>query len=460
MGADVVNTAAAQIEQVRPILQEIHETSDQISSLFKKNSKNIENLSRYLYRFPLEKYMGGTYAKYSANGGAIPQGSGMVLTSLQAGFFYSMLMFQVSDEQVDLSQNTKQSVVDVMARTLSKGMVEAAVMDDISLHNDGTGELTNVVGGVSSDSSPAANQLTFNTVGDFLGINRLREGQVVDVWNAAGSTKRVGITAGTLLLIDTINYDTNTVTFNQNVSDMVSGDLIAFNGMDAYGPTSLTSFSSGWPATGALTTTGGLTNDTYRHGIYYAHDFNSSNYYLGKQKSTLPQIQATQISAASSQLQFWHGFAGLDRIRKRRSPDAAKGLIGVFPMAQRQVVFELGVSIATKPLTSSNFGTSMDLLPSNSQYMDTFNYCDMTCYVSKRQFNNRCDFFNLKNWGRATVFDLRPYEKQGRTIFEGRASTGYLAAYSQFGFHAAYDFCDFDPGSEFAISGLSVPANY
>ncbi len=81
MGADVVNTVAAQIEQVRPIIQEIHETSDQISSLFKKNSKNIENLSRYLYRFPLEKYAGGTYGKYSANGGALPQGTGMVPAS-------------------------------------------------------------------------------------------------------------------------------------------------------------------------------------------------------------------------------------------------------------------------------------------------------------------------------------------------------------------------------------------
>ena len=460
MGADVVNTVSAQIEQVSPILREIHETSDQISALFKKNGKNIENLSRYLYRFPLEKYIGGTYAKYSANGGTLPQGSGMNLTSLQAGFFYSILMFQVSDEQVDLSQNTNQSVVDVMARTLSKGMIEAAVMDDVSLHNDGTGELTAVVGTQSSDSKPTTSSLTFNTAGDYLGVSRLREGMVVDVWDYLGANKRTGITSGTLLIIDTINYDTNTVTFNQAVSDMVSGDLIAFNGMDAYGPSTLTSFSSGWPATSALTTSAGLTNDTFRHGIYYAHDFNSSNYYLGKQKSTLPQIQATKIDANNQQLQFWHGFAGLDRIRKRRSPDAAKGLIGIFPMAQRQVVFELGVSLATKPLAGQNFGGSVDLLPSNNNYQDTFNYCDMTCYVSKRQFNNRVDFFNLKNWSRATVFDLRPYEKQGRTVFEGRASSGYLAAYSQFGFHASYDFVDHDPGSEFAVVNCSVPSNY
>ena len=459
MAADVINTAAAQLEQVRKILGEIYETSDQISALIKKNGEKIENVSRYLYRIPLEQYAGGTGAKYSANGGAFPIGTGMKITSLQAGYFYSVKWFRVTDEQVDTSKSTQQSIVNVMSKTLADGMVEAAVDDDVIFHTDGTGELTNVVGGQSSDSKPTTSSLTFNTAGDTLGISRLREGMVVDVWAQDGSAKRTGITAGTVLNIETIAYDTNTVTFNQAVSDMVSGDLIAYNGLDSYGPSTLTSFSSGWPATSALTATG-LTNDTFRHGLYYAHDFNNSNYYLGKLKSTLPQIAPTKINANSQGLQFWHGFALQDKIRKRRSGDAVKGLVGIFPMAQRSVVFELGVSIATKPLAGEQFGKSVDLLPSNSQYQDTFNFCDMPCYVSKRQFNDRVDFINPKNWGRAEVFPLRPYEKGGQTLFPGRSSTGAVAAYSEFGFQSAYDYVAFDPGKEGAIVSLSVPANY
>jgi hypothetical protein len=461
MGADVVNTTQAQLEQVRPILAEVFESSDQVSSLFKKNSKNVENLSRYLYRIPLQQYRGGAFTKYSANGGSLGQGSGMKITSLQAGYFYSILMFRVTDEQVDLSQSTKQSVVNVMSKTLSDGMIEAAIMDDIALHGDGTGELTNVVSSASSDTiahTPLA--LTFNTAGDTLGIRKLREGMVCDIWSQDGATKRTGITGGTLLNIETIDYATNKVTFNQDVSDAVVGDLIAFAGMDSYGPSTLVSFTSGWPATSALTTTGGLTNDSFRHGLYYAHDFNNSNYYLGKQKSALPQIAPTKIDANKQQLQFWHGFALQDKIRVRRSNDDAKNLTGIFPLSQRQTVFELGVSIATKPLSGEQFGKSVDLLPSNSQYQDTFNYCNMTCYVSKRQFNDRIDFVNLKNWGRAEVHPLRPYEKQGRTVFEGRNSSGNITAFSEFGFHAGYDFVSFDPGKEGAVTNLSVPASY
>src|SRR5687767_1763213 len=119
--ATTLDTVQAQLEQVSPIIQEIYETSDQISALIKRNAKNITALSRYLYRFVLEQFPGGTFAKYSANEGTLPKGTGMLLTSLQAGFFYSMLMFRVSDEQVDLSSSTKQSVVDVMAKTLAAG---------------------------------------------------------------------------------------------------------------------------------------------------------------------------------------------------------------------------------------------------------------------------------------------------------------------------------------------------
>lgn len=465
MAADVVNTTAAMLEQVEPICRDIFETSDQVSARFKKNAKNITNLSRYLYRIPLKQYRGGTHSKYSANGGTMPTGSGMKLTSLQAGFIYTITMFQVTDEQVDLSQNTKQSVVDVMSTTLADGMMEAAVADDQWLHTDGTGELT-----LACDTITGTNTMTFNGTTDSLGVSRLREGMAVDVWTFDGATKRAAGTAAPVK-IETIDYNTNTVVFDQNVTSLSAGngsggtagtgDIITFFGLDTYGPSTLTSFSAGWPATGALTTTGGLTNDSGRHGLYYAHNFTNSNYYLGKLKSTLPQIAPTSIDANNQDLSFAHGFALQDKVRKRRSGTDADNLTGIFPLSQRFKVFDIGVSLATKPLQGEQFGKSMDLQPDNAKYKDTFNYCNMECIVSKRQFNNRIDFVNLSNWGRAEVFPLRPYKKpNGDTSFEGRASTGALAAYTMFGFQAAYDFVNFDPGKEGAIINAAVPQLY
>jgi hypothetical protein len=460
MAADVVNTVAAQLESVRPILQEIYENSDQISRLFKKNDKNIETVTRYLYRIPLMQYMGGTHRKYSANGGSLGTGSGMKLTSLQAGYFYTLTAFRVTDEQVDLSKNTKQSVVNVMSKTLSGGMMEAAVSDDQWLHTDGTGELT-----LPCSSITGTNSMTFNATGDTLGIDRLREGMAVGVWTYDGATERAAATLAPIK-IETIDYSTKTVVFDQNVTSLsagdgvTTGDLITFCGMAAYGPSTLTSFSAGWPATGALTTTGGLTNDSGRHGIYYAHNFNTSNYYLGKQKSAIPQLSPIQIAAGGAELSWQHGFALQDQIRKRRNADVAEGLIGIFPLAQRAVVFDHGVSIATKPIMGEEFGKSIDVLPTNNKYADTFNYADMVSYVDKRQYKDRVDFCNLKNWGRAQVFPLQPYTKDGNTVFPGHDSSGSVAAYSEFFFNSAYDFVNFDPGAEGAITGLAVPPIY
>lgn len=465
MGADVVNTVSAMLEQVDPICRDIFETSDQASAKFKKNAKNITNISRYLYRIPLKQYRGGTHSKYSANGGTLPNGSGMKLTSLQAGFIYTITMFRVTDEQVDLSQNTKQSVVDVMAQTLADGMMEAAVADDQWLHTDGTGELT-----MACSSISGTNTMVFAGATDTLGVSRLREGMAVDVWTYDGATKRAAGTAAPIK-IETIDYNTNTVVFDQNVTGLSAGngvggssgtgDLITFYGLDTYGPATLTSFSAGWPATSALTTSGGLTNDSGRHGLYYAHNFTNSNYYLGKLKSALPQIAPSSIDAVNQPLTFSHGFALQDKIRKRRSGAVAEKLQGIFPLAQRFKVFDIGVSLSTKIWNGNQFGTSVDTQPDNAKYTDTFNYCNMTCWVSKRQYNDRVDFVNLDNWGRAEVFPLRPYKKpNGDTAFEGRASTGALAAYTEFGFQAAYDFVCFDPGQEGAIINLEVPQLY
>lgn len=454
--ASTLDTVSAQLEVVSPLVTDVYETSDQISALVKRNSKNVSMLSRYLYRFVLEQFAGGTNAKYSANEGVLPKGTGMKLTSLQAGYFYSMLMFRVTDEQVDESQSSKQSVVDVMSRTLSSGMDNAAVMDDIAFHNDGTGKLTGL------SSATTSTTMTFAGATDTLGVSRLREGLTVDVWDATGANKRVITTlADGPLRILTINYNTKVVTLNTAVTAITDTDILAFTGMDSYGPSTLTSFSSGWPATSALTTTGGLTNDSYRHGLYYANNFTDSNYYLGKQKSALPQIAPTEIPANSQPLSWAHGFALIDAIQKRRSMGEAEKLTWIFPLSQRYVVFDAGVALSTKMVTGNQFGKNYDPAPSNNQYNDPFNYVNCQAYVSKRQYNDRVDAINLKKWGRAEVFPgTRPYSKGGKTVFEGHDSSGLLAAYSEFGFQSAYDFVCYDPGCQGAVTGLAVPANY
>jgi len=450
----IANIVAAQLEQVANVTVDIFEDSEQISALFKRNARTIKNLSRYLYRYPIKLYRGGTGGKYNANGGALPPGTSMKLSSLQAGYIYYARTYRVSDEEVDLTNNTKASVVDVLSTLMAEGVDEMAVDDDIALHGDGTGLLTNGSSAVSSTT------MTFAAADDYLGIAMLREGMAVDVWDSTGATKRALTTpADGPLVIIAIDDTNNIVTFNTAVTGITAGDKIAFKDMDAYGPTALTTGSSAWPATNALTSETGLGGDSFRHGIRYAHDDNSSSYFNGKQRSVLPKMIPIKVNGEGQQITFAMGMDGLDRLDKRRNPGVRKGLIGIFPMNQRSVVQDIGVVIANKPI-QGKFGDSVDMAPSNIDQTQTFEYCGMTCHVSKRQPQNRVDFVNpSKNWGRAELWPgTRPYkDMNGNTTWRVvDTSTGLPKTLTEFGWHSAYDFVCFDPGSEFYIDNLAV----
>jgi hypothetical protein len=451
----IANLVSAQLEQVAQFTVDIFEDSEQISSLFKKNARTIKQLSRYLYRFPIKLYRGGTGAKYNANGGALPVGTSMKLNHLQAGYIYWARTYRVTDEEVDLTHNTKASVVDVLSTLMSEGPTEMAVDDDIALHGDGTGILT------EGSSAVSATTMTFAAVDDNLGVSNLREGMAVDVWDSTGATKRALTTAADApLVIIAIDDSTNTITFNTAVAGITAGDIVAFKDMDAYGPSTLTAGGAAdWPATNALTSETGLGGDSFRHGLRYAHNDSSSSYYLGKQRSVLPKMIPIKVPGQGQQITFAMGMDGLDRLDKRRNPGVRKGLFGIFPMAQRAVVQDIGVTIANKPIQGS-FGNSVDMAPSNIDQTSTFEYCGMTCYVSKRQPNNRVDFVNpSKNWGRAEQWSgARPYKDQnGNTTWRPvSTTTGLPLTVTEFGWHSCYDFVCFDPGSEFYIDNLAV----
>jgi hypothetical protein len=457
--ASVTAIIDAQLEQVSTFLPVMFEDTDEIGAMFKKNSKEITNLSRWLYRIPFQLYRGGSFQKYSANGGPLGIGTSMKFSSMNAGFIYTNLMYRLSDEEIDLTKNSKQSVVNVLSKTLADALDEAAVYDDISIHGDGTGRLTN------SSSATTSTTMTFLAVGDNLGCARIREGMSVDVWDSTGVTKRViTVAADAPLRIETIDESTNTVTLNTAVTGITNGDILALRAMDAYGPAALTSFSAGWPLTSAKTNAPGLTNDSYRHGMLYAHDATPANYYNGKQKSAVPALMPVRINGKNQPVTFAHGLLGKDRLRRKRNADVVNGLMGITSMAQRAQVFELGTNMNTKITTGQEFGKSYDGTPSNDQYADSFDFAGIPCRVSKRIANDRFDFVNIsKNWGRAEVFPgIRPYaDLNGDKYFPViDQSTGQRIAMTEFGFQSAYDFVCFDPGAEFYIDALEVPAGY
>ncbi len=442
-----------QIEKVRDKLQVYFETSDQISGLIGKGGE-VETISRKLYRIPIMLYRGGTYQKFNADGGDMGGGSGMKIDKLTAGYVYSDYVVEVTQETMDTTSKPGQAVVNVFAKQLSEAMTELKCYDDIAFHGDGTGLLTNSSSLYTSSTTDA---LTFAATTDYLGIGKLREGMAVSVWDTLGTTKRVTVPAGGILYIDHIDYTNKKVYLTGTITGGTTGDRLAFANITS--DTALASFSSTWPGTPG--TSGPLSGDTFRHGMYYANDATTSNYYLGQIKSTISQLLPSRVNASSSSLVFPHGLLMLDQIVQRRDADVTKGMIGIAHMSQRAAVHSIGVAISNWFRKEGGGGTSQDLMPSNIGYSQTFEFCGITSHLSKRQDRARFDFLVPKVWGRAQLHDTKFHEVGGKNIFESRsASTANLKAAQHFIIVQAYDFVCFDPGCQGYIDNLALPSGY
>jgi hypothetical protein len=456
--ADVLDTVPGQLEAVKDTLEPLFEQSDQIASMVKKTSK-VQQVSRYLWRLPVKLYQGGNYAKYVGNEGVLPSGTGMKLSALAAAYYYSALAFRITQEQIDTSQNTAQSVINVLSDTLANAMVEAGVLDDIAFHTKGDGILTAPCSAITNTTNAT---MTFAVATDYLGINNLREGMCVDVWTYDGATKRAAATADPLI-ITAIDYDAKKVTFNQEITSLsagngtTTGDLIAFRGMAAYGPSTLATFQSTYPGTAGGAATGGIGGDSFRHGYPYMTDTTSSNYFYGKQKSAIPQLLPMRVNAQSSAFEWDHMHRLIAKAIRRRDKDTWKNWVGIAPMAQRASVFNLGVSISNKLMTGEQFGKSLDMLPSNVGYEETFSIGGIPCYVSKRARRDQIHFIAPNKLGRAQLFDTKFFDLGGSTTYVGRHSTGALMAYVESIIVQAYDFVCFDGGSCGVIDSLALP---
>ena len=436
LAADILS---ASLEKVSTRLPELLETTDTVASLIKKSAEVVK-ISDKCYRIPLLKYVGGVGGSFDPDTGTLHTGTGPKTINLTAGYKYTDLAYELSMREIDTTATSEQSVLNAFKFSLNRAMGEYNVLDDIWFHQDGTGVLT---GRASANSTwTSGDTLTFAATTDYVGVKRLRPGMGVQVFTYDYTAARTVATDP--MIIDHIDYDNKVVYLLGAVtaeSSGATGDVLVVPGVTA----TATSFSSTWP----------LTGDSFRHGLYYAHDITGTNYYLGKLKSDNTELIPSTVNASSSAISFAHVQAMLDKLVMRRNESAYKGLIGLADMKQRAKVQDIGVSIS-EWFRQPGAQKMPDLQPDNVGYTSTFQMCGLTIYTDKRQDQSRIDFINPKNWGRAVVREPGFLEVGGRRIFEGR-TTGGAQTVSQF-FHivSGFDYFSFDPGAEAYIYGLSV----
>lgn len=441
-GADVLQ---AMIEKVRPKVQELFETSDNIAALIKKGGES-EVISDKLYRIPLVTSRGGAFRKFNADSGDMGGGTGLSVTFMTAGYIYSDYVVEIGLRAKDTTAKSEQSVVNAFAYNFKNAMKELQATDDIVFHTDGSGKLTNSASATSTWTGGTT--YTFAGTTDYVGVSRLRPGMTINVYNSAGSTQRDDGSGNTEFAIDHIDTINKKVylkagTGSGTVASAAGTDIIAVAGLSA----TLTSFSSTWP----------LAGDSFRHGLYYFNDANTSNYVLGQLKSNVTELLANNV-VANAYLAHVHGLLLQDQIINRRDEAAYKGLVGIAHMAQRAQVYNIG--IAMSEWFRGKDDKMIDVMPGGTNYSDTFPFVGVTCKLDKRQDKSRFDFIIPKLFGRAMLHDTKFHEVEGRTVFESRTSSGTLKAAVHFILVQAFDYYCVDPGAQGYISGLTVPSGY
>lgn len=433
----------AQIEKVRPKVQELFETTDTVAALIKKGGE-AETISEKLYRIPLVTRRGGSFRAFNADGGDMGTGTGLSVTNLEAGYIYSDYAVELSKYAMDATAKGEQSVLNAFSYNFKGAMKELQATDDCVFHTNGTGVLTSTVGASAIGTWGASlTTYTFTNAADFVGVSRLRPGMIVNVFNNAGSTKRQDAGGTTEFQIDHIDTINKVIYINDTVASAASTDILTVAGLT---PT-LASFQSTWP----------LSGDSFRHGLYYFNDNNPSNYLLGQLKSNVTELLANSVNVGGN-LAHVHGLILQDQIINRRDEDAFKGLVALSHMSQRTAVYNIGVALSEWFRGKSD--NMIDVMPGGTQYSDTFPFVGVTVKLDKRQDKSRVDFIIPKLWGRAMLHDTKFHEVEGRTVFEVRTSTGTVAAATIFYLVQSFDYYCVDPGAQGYLYGCSVPTGY
>lgn len=460
--ADVRDVVSGQLEVVDRQLQKYFEATSNIAKLIA--SVPAVKISRYLGRVPFMRHRGGVFAKMSANEGLYPTGTGMVLSHLTFGVIYSDRAYRVTDEAKDTTASSDQAVVNVATEQIAGAMEDLTVDDENTMFGNGDGTYTN------SCSSPVAGGAgttgaTFIFAGatDYLRLNKLRIGMAVEVWSQDFSTKRA-VAAAVPTTITSIDYSTFTVVLSQNVTlacPAGSQDVFAVPGLDSYGPATLVTGSSTWPLTGVA---GGLGGDSWRHGIYYAHEVSTSASYLGRSRSTFPELKSNRVNAGAAAITWGHGRQLQDMIIARTNLEQITGQIGLAHSATVKTIEDIIINITSVQLTRGDTtGPSMptDLAAFNKNYGQPVMYCQTPVYRAKKQVRNRIDFLHLASWKRAQFFEPQFLDggDAGKYLWRGR-SGAQLAAYYEFHLRQAYDLVCVNPMLSGYIDNLLTSASY
>ena len=428
-------TIPVQLETVRKELPEYFDNADTVYAAIVKKQPASQVSSWTAgsgavagFRVPLEQYPGGVLRVISLDDGDLGAGNMPTFQYMAIGYSPLGLQYLLPSLTMQATQTDSQATVNVWKKTLKKAIPEFTNYADILFHTAGDGILAT---GIGTGSNPSGTDPLYTLEANF-GPQRLRLGQTVDVFNAAGTTNK-----GTNLLVASTNVVTKTTQLTGTVSSPLTTDIITVAGMSAT-----------------------LAAGSCRLGLYNFNSSATSGNTLTLSRTTVPELITPNVTA-SALLSPTFALQLKDQLIQRRSMDSYKGVVGIAHMAQRAAAFATGDAIAEWQVRGSSVGTSLDRVPTNSDEDSDFTFGTVRHMVSKRQDRSRIDWVTPKQWGRINLQELDFFQRpDGSYVFEDRSSTGTVKTGMFFSLIASDNIYCADPGSGGIISSLTLPTGY
>ena len=442
---DVLDVLPGMIEQVRnkgslPML--FQEAPNLVMGLIGNPGEVETNVTQKFYRIPFKKMKGGNFGKLGLNYGAFGDGNSFVLDNLTAGYFAFGQSHGLNMEVMETANKAGgAAVVDAFAMTMADANDVMQQHMECIVHTSGNGAITD------ASSNYSSQVFTFDGASDYVGVNRVLEGMTIEVWNSTLTTSR-GITRVTV-----VDHDAKQATVADALAGATTGDRFVIRDIDTYGPATPTTQASAYPSSGA----NGVGGDSFIHGLEYYLDTNSANYVLGKQKSSIPQLNPKHIAAGSTALTYLHGIRIMNKVRRSRG--SVSNLIGLVPVAQTEHLMAINMALQTTRMDGDRFGKIKDLAPDQLELGDSFTFAGITCRTDLRQRENRIQYIDPSLWGKVQPIPIDFYTAGGGPLYRTLNASGKMTTGVEFHLWGALDYYCTDCGKQAVIDGLTTPTD-
>ena len=410
-----------EIERVRSKVPVAFEVDDTWYSMLDTN-KNVEVISGRDMRVPIKLRPGGKFGHYDPNGGDLGRGSGPFFDKAVIGAVHFKHAFEWTKKSDMVTEESRKAVLSSFRDLMATSMDEFRRQVDSACLTAGNGVVVaNTTLSAGGGTGGADRWTIANT--DGFGVRLVRFDQDVSIYNTGLTTKRGEAT------INFIDLENRIVDTLPATAGTVTGDKLVFSGLSGSTPVGI-------------------------FGLPYHHSNASSGFWLGFDRSLVPEIRANAVNANNAALSLQFARLALNKAGNRVGRDKVGKVVAMMHPAQKAAYEEMGqlaTIIQKQPKAEAlNMYFNDDMQMAGAPVKEHFSW-DKT----------RIDFVNISAWGRAQLQKAGFYtDPASRKFFEVRGQSGGVAASFLFYLTVSMNVFIDNPACATYIYGLPIPAGY